>query len=297
MCKEVERSASDWERPASTFLLVVWLSEVALSVQSICHRGAHCLCKDTQHFSTIGSNASNLSTQGHHVCHSKPRVSLSCKTQTSQLGSAGSSIPAQAAELVLSPCWAPCPSARGSWGWSQPVWPCSCCSVRQAETWLVSVLTGCTVLLITVVFPMFFFFSPVGWEPPQVLGYNYPRKLVSPTGVNKKLQQTEAIGFLTPLAAIPAMHARSASLHLQLPAVRAVRKPANSPAAGGQPAASRPCVIFLLRCVPLPLSGATANPTGFSGTQQQLLPSPALTAHNAGNAGSWGWGSKEEYRT
>lgn len=160
MCKEVERSASDWERPASTFLLVVWLSEVALSVRSICHRGAHCPFKHTQHFYTIGSNASNLSTQGHHVCHSKLRVSLSCKTQTSQLGSAGSSIPAQAAELVLSPCWAPCPSARGSWGWSQPVWPCSCCSVRQAETWLVSVLTGCTVLLITVVFPMFFFFFP-----------------------------------------------------------------------------------------------------------------------------------------
>lgn len=53
---------------------------------------------------------------------------------------------------------------------------------------------------------VFFFFPPVGWEPPQVLGYNYPRKLVSPTGVNKKLQQTEVIGFLTPLAAIPAMH-------------------------------------------------------------------------------------------
>lgn len=40
-----------------------------------------------------------------------------------------------------------------------------------------------------------------------MLGYNYPRKLVSHRGVNKKLQQTEAIGFLTPLTTIPAMHA------------------------------------------------------------------------------------------
>lgn len=92
---------------------------------------------------------------------------------------------------------------------------------------------------------------------------------------------------------IPAM-CNTNSLHLQLPgaciAWTVLESKETTRLQESSLLSNGPCACASCQKCPLLLSGTKPNPTRFSGTSQQLFPSPAPAVGNAGNAELWVWG-------